>query len=109
MKAQLFYFLIFICFTNNSFSQIRDNQWLIWNTRGKQSTNSNSLNVYPSTNVLTNDFSLNGVKSPDIGNIPDARIDLFIIYKNGEHFNSRYLADPQYFHSSPVQTGMANL
>lgn len=94
MKNQLL-FLIFsacACYTN---AQITDLQWLIVNGKGKQGT-SGDFNSYPDLNVIGNVFTLTNVSMPNSANNPEAFNDLFVIYGDWNHYNSRYslVSDP---------------
>ncbi|MFZ1676507.1 MAG: hypothetical protein WAT91_04485 [Saprospiraceae bacterium] len=93
MKTQLLCLLGFILCTNLSFSQ-PEKQWLIWKSNGKVGT------TYPTTNVINTQFELLGIKSPDLTSNPSARNDIFIIYSDGTHLNSRYQANPGFFYNA---------
>jgi hypothetical protein len=90
MKNQILCLLGLFFLINPSFSQ-PERQWLIWNGYGKNGVGSSSVNYYQTTSpyILSSDFTLSGITSPDLNNNINASNDIFIIYDNGTHFNPR--------------------
>lgn len=66
-----------------------DYQWLILHGVGKMGCDNANHNLYPSSNVISNYFNLNGVKLPDINNVPKAANDILVIFEDTRHFNTR--------------------
>lgn len=94
MKTNLL-FLIALALCNTLSSQ-SDQQWLIWNSLGKEGLQDNGiLNNY--RNTIRPNFTLFGVEHAAWDRLRPARADLFFIYDDGSHFNSRYLDDPGFF------------
>lgn len=94
MKTKLSFVLSLMFLINLSFGQV-EKQWLIWNTSGKDG----SL-AWPNNFVspITTKFTLMGITTPDRVNIPKAKNDIFVIYADGQHFNSRLMNNPVYFY-----------
>ena len=88
MKNQIIALTLLTC-SLNTLAQITDLQWLIADGKGKQGT-SGEFNIYPTSNTIGFEFILSGVTMPNIDNHSEAYNDLFIIYDDGSHFNSRY-------------------
>lgn len=89
MKKQLLFLTSFLFVANIVGGQSNDLQWLIFDGKGKTLVSAASMNVFPTTNIIGTSFTIAGVTLP-ISN-PDhaAGNDLFVIYKDGNHFNSR--------------------
>ena len=92
------------------YGQNDDLQWLIWNAKGKWSTNGTSPETNKYTNpgsVLTSTMTFLGVSIPNTDANPDPRNDLFIIYDDGTHQNTRGVPGMTAFFagmSSPIPT-----
>ncbi|MDQ3016986.1 MAG: hypothetical protein M3R25_09765 [Bacteroidota bacterium] len=98
MKTKLlFYLLPMLLILNNAASQ--DQQWLILNGLGKTGY-SGTLNTYGGTIGLQ--FNLIGVSTPNIGAVPNAKNDVFIIYSDGTHFNSRITLSTGIFYNGII-------
>ncbi len=62
----------------------QDLQWLVKNFNGKEN------NTYPNANAITtNEFTLEAIKHPNCQCNSKARNDIFVIYDNWSHYNSR--------------------
>lgn len=90
--------IVLMHFTLMAIGQLStDTEWLILNGVGKNGVNQAGVNVYPVSpsahDILNQDFTLDRIKHPDrILPLPaDSRSknDLFIIYSDWTHFNSR--------------------
>lgn len=91
MKSQLLILLNLFGFLFQAHAQ-SDTQWFISNGKGKNGLNAASnFNNYDNTIGNNTLFNLEGVSLPNLTNSPHARNDVFVIYANGDHFNSRYL------------------
>ena len=66
-----------------------DAAWYIRNTNGWNGE-SNRFMI-----PITNQSLISGVKVPNVGCNPNASHDIFVIYKNGLHYNSRNNSSPQ--------------
>ncbi len=95
MKTKLFFSLGLIFLINLSFGQI-ENQWLIWNISGRDGTLPGPNNF---VSPISTQFTLMGITPPDRVNISNAKNDIFIIYTDGQHFNSRAMNSPVYFYN----------
>src|SRR6187455_2232380 len=74
------------------YGQNDDLQWLIWNAKGKWGVNGSSpeTNKYNNpSSQLTSTMTFSGVAIPNTDSDPDPRNDLFIIYNDGTHQNTR--------------------
>ncbi len=87
MKTKLFFLFILVLFTVFAYAQL-DNQWLIINNIGKDGTNLDHTNRF--RNALPSNFILRNVANPVVSPTRPARNDLFVIYMDGTHFNTRY-------------------
>jgi hypothetical protein len=97
MKSQLI-ILIFVFLFINHFTAQPDKQWLIWNNLGKDGLLPDGIsNNYTSTNAIGPTFTLTNVRHASYTPTRPARTDLFVIYEDGSHFNSRYLPDSSFF------------
>ncbi|MEO6132637.1 MAG: hypothetical protein ABIQ02_12375 [Saprospiraceae bacterium] len=96
MKLKLFFSLGLILVTNLSYSQI-ENQWLIWNTSGRDGTVPGPNNF---VSPISTQFTLMGIIPPDRVTNPKAKNDIFVIYADGQHFNSRAMNSPVYFYNA---------
>ncbi|MEP6646138.1 MAG: hypothetical protein ABJC12_03550 [Saprospiraceae bacterium] len=102
MKTKLAIIIAFISLCTSSYSQT-DLQWLIWNGKGKNKlTAAGNLNNYEFSIGTSSKFNMQAVSLPDLNKSPRGRNDVFIIYANGEHFNSRYLnpGTPGFFYNA---------
>lgn len=79
---------------HHSYGQ-NDKQWLINNSRGKEGLTASGVNYF--LNPITGDFTLSGIKHPATG-IANARNDIFAIYSDGKHFNSRFQSGRGFFY-----------
>src|SRR5688572_12597410 len=104
MKKQLLLLVSLTFIASQSFAQPDDRQWLIWNSNGWDG----SSNTYPSGTAISNTFNIHGVKHPDLSRDPKPRNDLFIMYSDGEHYNTRYQPLPGIFYP-PAPVTPANL
>lgn len=104
MKAQLLILLILL-FCSTYCSGQSDCQWLISNGSGKNSYNSGT-NTY--SGVITTDFALYGVSMPDVNNHQKAANDVFIIYNDGNHFNSREVNSLGRFYEAGLKSNDMN-
>jgi hypothetical protein len=86
MKNQL---LIFFCLLICCIASGQDTQWFIANGVGKNGVNTSGINQFTVTNPGTK-FAVKGVSLPNLGSEPRAKNDLFVIYSNGLHLNTRY-------------------
>ncbi|HUR31805.1 MAG TPA: hypothetical protein VMZ69_10270 [Saprospiraceae bacterium] len=106
MKTQLFLMTLMFLIANSVAGQ-PDKQWLIWNKLGKEGTQPDGIfNKYQNT-INNASFTLFNVRQASY--IPvtrPARTDLFIIYEDGTHYNSRNVADPGFFR--PTTTSLAS-
>ena len=102
MKSSLLFALALLFVVNTIVSQ--DYQWLILNQLGKNGY-SGSLNTY-GVSPLGPQFNLRDVSTPNIGADSRAKNDLFIIYSDGQHFNSRVTPSSGLFYngSDPAST-----
>jgi len=100
MKKLLLIAFSLLLAINCGFSQTPDYQWLISNSNGKNGTITPpipAINNYVTSVTIGNQFNLNGVSSPISGLTPAHKNDLFIIYSDGNHYNSRYSPDAGVF------------
>ena len=88
MKKLIICLLGLTFLSNHSFSQ-PEKQWMIWDSKGKVGVTTGGYNNYPTSNPIDKEFTLYGIASPNVGVIGNARNDIFIIYTDGEHYNSR--------------------
>ena len=72
----------------SSLGQGSDNQWFVKDRMGKYSTNSVGENVYSQDLSAATVFTLSGIVHPNRNN-KKSKNNLFIIYTDGTHFNSR--------------------
>lgn len=88
MKTQLWCLFCLSFVIQTAISQ-PDLQWLISNGKGKDGlTSGANINNYSASNVTTNTFALKEIALPS-PSVSIARNDLFVIYSDYEHFNSR--------------------
>ncbi len=88
MKTHLLPLLLLLFSLQFANGQI-DEQWLIWNNFGKNGLNpTGNQNKYEFEFGSSLKFNLQGVSLPNVTISPRARNDVFIIYSNGDHFNS---------------------
>ena len=82
--------LTFLLYSAGSlFCSAQDLQWLVLNYNGKEN------NTYANVNALTsNEFTLEAIKHPNCQCNSIARNDIFVIYDDGSHFNSRLNLSP---------------
>jgi hypothetical protein len=86
MKKKLFFLIVLITTLASALSGQIEYQWLIWNSTGKDGVNGLQNNY---SNPLTDVMTFTGVATPDLEYHDDARNDLFIIYSDGSHLNTR--------------------
>ncbi|MEP6793839.1 MAG: hypothetical protein ABJB16_05895, partial [Saprospiraceae bacterium] len=87
MKTQLFTLLCLVFFINHSFCQ-SDNQWLISNGIGKEGLNPDNTNKFQ--NPITGNFTLFEIANPVRTSTRPSRNDIFAIYADGQHYNTRF-------------------
>ncbi len=86
-----------------------DQQWLIVNGAGKSDYNTTStpgFNVFSNT-ISGTDITLESVRHPNVNCNPKARNDIFVIYSDWSHFNSRLDVIPPsqgFFYPDPTKT-----
>src|SRR5687768_15428823 len=99
MKKYLLIPIALILFLPIAYCQFPDLQWLISDNLGKEgTTTSNNLNNY--VNPIPHKFTVQGVRHPDLSLSPQPRNDIFIIYTDGSHYNSRYLPGSGIFYAA---------
>ncbi len=104
MKTKLLFFISTLLIASHLTGQA-DVQWLINNSKGKNGLKTDGItNSYVNTPIGPN-FTLSGVKHAAYSITRPARADLFFIYDDGAHYNSRYLADPGFF--VPIGTSLS--
>lgn len=70
--------------------QSSDNQWFVWNNLGKVGINQFDKNDFPTGNTLSNSiFSIDSVFHANRSISTLAKNDLFVIYNNWKHLNTR--------------------
>jgi len=88
-----FFVLLFTLYLTFSFGQpgilSSDLQWFIKDNKGKNAVLNPTTNYYPTTPSMGNKITISGVQHQ--GATP-YKNDLFIIYSDGKHFNSREMA-----------------
>ncbi len=104
MKSNTICCIVLILYSINIYSQ--DQQWLILDRKGKSGF-SGGVNQY--NNFVDRQFILKGIKSPNLGSDSRARNDIFVIYTDGTHYNSRFEANPGSFYNAlDLTNGVVN-
>ncbi|MEO5906930.1 MAG: hypothetical protein ABIQ11_09400 [Saprospiraceae bacterium] len=96
MKKQLMWILMLVHGSGIIFGQV-DQQWLVSNNMGKDgvtTSNQNNFNQVLPSSLITIDGIRHGT---DAGH----RNDIFVIYTDGKHFNSRYSSGSGFFFPAP--------
>ena len=86
MKNQL---IVLFCILIHAIAAGQDQQWFIANGNGKNGVNASGINQFTVTNPGTK-FAVKGVSLPNLGSELRAKNDLFVIFSNGLHLNTRY-------------------
>lgn len=93
MKKVLSTVIFSYCLCAQTIAQ-SDYQWLIMENKGKSGYSiPNNENIYDPNNPIKGECTLFSIAHPDI-NIPGAKNDLFVIYNDGNFYNSRYSENP---------------
>lgn len=108
MKNQLLFLVIFLQMSLSAVGQA-DKQWIIYNSTGKDGVTATGDNNYSESNLIENRFYLMGVEHPDL--TVSGRNDILIIYKDGSHYNSRYVSPGEpgiFYNSADAAAGVEN-
>jgi hypothetical protein len=104
MKTKLLSQLIFLICSTLCLGQ-DDCQWLISNGNGKSNYDAGKTEY---NNSVSNKFTLWEVSMPDKNINLNAANDVFIIYKDGNHFNSRSMSSLGRFFDADVASDVMN-